>query len=98
MDYPFWDLPFGYGILIAVVAILHVFISHFAIGGGFFLVVSERVARKAGDTVHLEFLERLSKFFVLATLVTGALTGVGIWFVIGLLNPAAVAVLIHNFI
>ena len=28
----------------------------------------------------------------------GALTGVGIWFVIGLLNPAATEVLIHNFV
>ncbi len=98
MYYPFWDVPAGYGILMASVAILHVFISHFAIGGGFFLIVSERAARKAGDPARLEFLERLSKFFALATLVAGALTGVGIWFIIGLLNPAAVAVLIHNFV
>ncbi len=40
MSYPFWDLPFGYGILMAAVAIIHVSISHFAIGGGLFLVVS----------------------------------------------------------
>ena len=98
MDYPIWDVPLGYGILTASIAVLHVFISHFAIGGGFFLVVSERAARRAGDSARLEFLERLSRFFVLATLVTGALTGVGIWFIIGLTNPAAVAVLIHNFI
>jgi len=98
MNYPFWDAPLGYGILTAGIAVLHVFISHFAIGGGFFLVVSERAARRSGDSGRLEFLERLSRFFALATLVSGALTGVGIWFVIGLTNPAAVAVLIHNFI
>ena len=80
------------------IAVLHVFISHFAIGGGFFLVVMERAARKAADTERLEFLEKLSRFFVLTTLVMGALTGVGIWFVIGLLNPAATEVLIHNFV
>ncbi|MBP1598918.1 MAG: Cytochrome oxidase, cbb3-type, subunit [Acidobacteria bacterium] len=98
MNYPFWDVPIGYGILIAAVAILHVFISHFAIGGGFYLVVNERAARRAGDTGRLEFLKRLSKFFTLTTLVAGALTGVGIWFCIGLLSPAAVAVLIRNFV
>jgi mono/diheme cytochrome c family protein/cytochrome bd-type quinol oxidase subunit 1 len=98
MNYPFWDLPVGYGILMAIVAVIHVFISHFAIGGGLFLVVFERAARKSGDTFRLEFLERLSRFFVLVTLVGGALTGVGIWFIIGLLNPAATEVLIHTFV
>jgi mono/diheme cytochrome c family protein len=98
MQYPFWDLPFGYGILIAGVAILHAFVSHFAIGGGLYLVVNERSARKAGDNERLAFLQRLSKLFALVTLVAGAVTGVGIWFCIGLLGPAAVAVLIHNFV
>ncbi len=98
MRYPFWDVAAGYGILMAGVAVIHVFISHFAIGGGLYLVVSERAAHKARDAQRLEFLQRLSKFFVLVTLVGGALSGVGIWFVIGLLNPAATAVLIHNFV
>ncbi len=98
MSYPFWDLGFGYGLLIAAVSVVHVFISHFAIGGGLYLVVTERAARKAHDISRLEFLERLSKFFVLVTLVAGALTGVWIWFVIGLLSPAATEVLIHNFV
>jgi len=98
MNYPFWDLPLGYGVLMAVISVVHVFISHFAIGGGLYLVLCEQRARRAGDTVTLEFLERLSKFFVLVTLVAGALTGVGIWFVIGLLNPVATEVLIHNFV
>ena len=98
MAYPFWDLQIGYGILLAVVAVLHVFISHFAIGGGLFLVVNEGAARKARDADRLAFLQRLSKLFALVTLVAGALTGVGIWFCIGLLAPAAVSVLIHNFV
>lgn len=98
MKYPFWEISTGYGILMAAVALIHVSISHFAIGGGLYLVVSERGARKAGDALRLQFLRRLSRFFVLVTLVGGALTGVGIWFVIGLLNPAATEVLIHNFV
>ena len=38
MDYPFWDVGLGYGVLMATFAILHVFVSHFAIGGGLYLV------------------------------------------------------------
>lgn len=98
MDYPFWDVGIGYGILMAAIAIPHVFVSHFAIGGGLYLVLAERAARKINDTRRLEFLEGLSKFFVLVTLVFGALTGVGIWFIIGLLNPQATSALIHNFV
>ncbi len=98
MDYPFWDVGIGYGVLMAVIAVVHVFVSHFAIGGGLYLVVAERSARKKNDQLMLQFLQKLSKFFVLVTVVFGALTGVGIWFVIGLLNPTATEALIHNFV
>jgi len=98
MDYPFWDSGIGYGVLMGSIAVLHVFISHFAIGGGLYLVVSERSARKAGDTARLQYIEQLSRFFALTTLVLGALTGVGIWFIIGLLNPAATEALIRTFV
>jgi mono/diheme cytochrome c family protein len=98
MNYPFWDVGIGYGVMMAVIAIVHVFISHFAIGGGLYLVVAESSARRAGDTERLRYLEKLSKFFVLVSVVFGALTGVGIWFIIGLLNPAGTEVLIHNFV
>ena len=89
MNYPFWDVDIGYGILMAIIAVVHVFISHFAIGGGLYLVIAESAARKKNDLMKIEFLKKLSKFFVLVSVVFGALTGVGIWFIIGLLNPAA---------
>ncbi|UCH84686.1 MAG: c-type cytochrome [Candidatus Latescibacterota bacterium] len=98
MNYPFWDVGIGYGILMAVIAITHVFVSHFAIGGGLYLVVAETAARRANDVMRLEYLRKLTKFFVLTTLVFGALSGVGIWVIIGLLNPAATEALIHNFV
>lgn len=98
MNYPFWDAAVGYGLLMSAIAVVHVFVSHFAIGGGLYLVVEEQRARRRGDSFRLEFLERLTRFFVLATLVFGALTGVGIWFVIGLLSPAATELLIHHFV
>ncbi|MFI5399268.1 MAG: hypothetical protein ACHQ9S_27375 [Candidatus Binatia bacterium] len=89
MNYPFWDVPLGYGLLMGGIAVVHVFISHFAIGGGLYLVVTEQAARRRNDDATLAFLHTVSKFFAHLTLVAGALTGVGIWFIIGLLNPVA---------
>lgn len=97
MNYPIWELPAS-GLLIAVVAILHVFVSHFAVGGGLFLVLTERKARRENDAALLDWLRRHSRFFILLTLVFGAVTGVGIWFTIGLVHPAATASLINTFV
>jgi len=97
MNYPVWDIPSG-GLLIAVIAILHVFVSHFAVGGGFYLVLLERKARRGSDVPLLDFAKRLSRFFILLTLVFGAISGVGIWFIIGLVHPQATSSLINTFV
>jgi mono/diheme cytochrome c family protein len=97
MNYPLWELPAA-GLLIAGIAILHVFISHFAVGGGLFLVVAESRARRQSDEAMLAFLKGLSRFFILLTLVLGAITGVGIWFTIALVNPQATSALISTFV
>lgn len=97
MNYPLWDIP-APGLLIALVAIIHVFISHFAVGGGLFLVPAERKARRESDQALLAYVERHSRFFALLTLVAGALTGVGIWFTIGLVHPSATASLVASFV
>lgn len=97
MNYPIWELP-APGLLIAFVAIVHVFISHFAVGGGLFLVVTERKARREQDAALLAYVRTHTRFFALLTLVLGAITGVGIWFTIGLVNPAATSSLINTFV
>lgn len=97
MNYPIWDLPSG-GLLIAAIAVLHVYISHFAVGGGLFLVLAERRARRLADAQLLGYVRRFSRFFVLLTLVLGAVTGVGIWFTIGLVHPQATSALITAFV
>ena len=43
-------------------------------------------------------MKRHSKFFVLVTVVFGVVTGVGIWFTIGLINPTATSNLIHAYV
>ncbi|MFH2054793.1 MAG: c-type cytochrome, partial [bacterium] len=93
-----WDFPYGHGLLIAIVAGIHVFISHFAIGGGLYLVITEWRARRADNREMLAALVPHSRFFLLLTLVFGTLTGVSIWFTIGLISPALTSSLIHIFV
>ncbi|MCX6549428.1 MAG: c-type cytochrome [Acidobacteria bacterium] len=97
MNYPVWDIPAS-GLLIAFIAIVHVFVSHFAVGGGLFLVLTERRARRTADEELLGYVKGHSRFFILLTLVFGAITGVGIWFTIGLVHPQATSSLINTFV
>ena len=103
MNYPFWNIPYvGSGWMIGMIAIFHVMISQFAVGGGFYLPMAERKAMKmpAGPLrdAWLKQLSRHSKFFLLLTGVFGTVSGVGIWFAIGLTHPEATSTLIHNFV
>jgi len=83
---------------IGIIAILHVFVSHFAVGGGLFLPLTERKAYRENNPALLEYVKSHSKFFVLVVLVFGAVSGVGIWWNIGLVSPEATATLIHVFV
>ncbi len=126
MNYPFWDVPLiGSGWVIGCIAIFHIMISHFAVGGGFYLPMAERKALREGREERTgrgggrhgegkpgpdasrcaraseEWLATLrghSRFFLILTGVFGAISGVGIWFAIGLTHPEATSTLIHNFV
>jgi len=103
MNYPFWYIPhLGSGWVIGIIAIFHVVISQFAVGGGLYLPMAERKALRMKDPVLREaWLKQLashSKFFLVLTGVFGTVTGVGIWFAIGLTHPEATSTLIHNFV
>lgn len=99
MSYPLWDVPYlGGGLLIAIVAVVHVFISQFAVGGGLFLALAAQKGYRTGDRHWLDYLKRHSKLFLLASLLFGAVTGVGIWFTIGLISPQAASILIRVFV
>ena len=103
MNYPFWDIPhFGSGWVIGMIAIFHVMISQFAVGGGLYLPLAERKAMRMADKeVGAAWLKQLvshSKFFLILTGVFGTVSGVGIWFAIGLTHPEATSTLIHNFV
>jgi len=99
MNYPVWQLDaFGGGLLIAIIAIVHVYIAHFAVGGGLFLVLTELKGLREGSAEILAYTKKHTKFFLLLTMVLGGMTGVGIWFTIALISPAATSSLIHIFV
>jgi cytochrome bd-type quinol oxidase subunit 1 len=103
VNYPFWDIPhLGSGWVIGIIAIFHVMISQFAVGGGLYLPIAERKAMRMADkNMSAEWLTQLarhSKFFLILTGVFGTISGVGIWFAIGLTHPEATSTLIHNFV
>ena len=99
MNYPIWEtLRIGGPTLIALIAVLHVFVAHLAVGGGLFLWLTDiKGYREQNPAIH-GYLKRYLRFFLLLTMVFGAVTGVGIWFIIALVSPAATAILIRNFV
>ena len=99
MNYPVWNLPStGGSLLIAIIAIVHVVVVHLAVGGGLFLVMTEWKAIKTNDNGLLAYVKSHTWFFLLLTMVFGGVTGVGIWFIISLVNPGGTSVLIHTFV
>ncbi len=99
MDYPLWIIPGISGaMVIAINAILHVLISHFAVGMGLFVAVAELKAIKSGDRDYVDFVKNSSKLILLISAIIGALTGVGIWFTIALVSPSGTSSLIHNYV
>jgi cytochrome bd-type quinol oxidase subunit 1/mono/diheme cytochrome c family protein len=84
--------------LIAAIAVLHVLISHYAVGGGLFLAMETGHAYRTGNQEYANYLKRHARFFILLTVVLGAITGVGIWWTIGLASPLSTGVLIQTFV
>ena len=99
MNYPVWDIPgIGGPWVIGLISIFHVLIAWFAVGGGIYLPVAESKLYREGKEEWIAVLQKHSRFFLVTTGVFGAISGVGIWFAIGLVQPEATSTLIHNFV
>ena len=99
MHYPWWYVPqLTAPMLIAAISVVHVLVSHYAVGGGLFLAVEVQHAYRTRDRNYLDYLYRHARFFILVTVVFGAITGVGIWWTIGLASPLATQVLSRTFV
>jgi cytochrome bd ubiquinol oxidase subunit I len=79
--YPVNDYgPVMPGLIMAAVAIFHVFLAQFAVGGGMLLCYFQWLGM-TGRSEHARlFVSGYFKVLVLVSFVLGATTGVGIWF------------------
>ncbi len=99
MNYPVWEVPkLGGAWVIGIVSIFHVLIAWFAVGGGLYLPMAESKLYREKREDWLPVLMKHSRFFLVLTSIFGAVSGVGIWFSIGLVHPEATSTLIHNFV
>jgi len=99
MDFPIFHLDFfGNRLLIAFIAILHVFHSHpLAVGAIPVVAAMEWWGLKTGRPEWDRLAYRILFVCFILTTSVGALTGVGIWFSTSLVNPAAIGSLIRVF-
>ena len=99
MDFPIYHLDFlNNRILIAIVAVIHVIINHgMAVGGIPLVAYLERKALKTGDQSWDALAKNIMCCFFLVTTTVGAMSGVGIWLTVSLVNPTALASLLRVF-
>ncbi|MDR3196552.1 MAG: cytochrome ubiquinol oxidase subunit I, partial [Planctomycetaceae bacterium] len=99
MYYPWWYVPgLTAPMLIAIIAVVHVFVSHYAVGGGILIALENQFAVKTKDKPYRDYWHNHARFFVLLTVAFGAITGVGIWWTIALASPLATEMLIRTFV
>jgi mono/diheme cytochrome c family protein len=88
----------GQGMFIALVAVVHVLISHgFAIGLITVIVVLEHLALRRGDAALEGLAQRMLKPVVIIVTAVGAVTGAGIWFTVSALAPEGIGSLLRVF-
>ncbi len=99
MDFPVFHLDFlGNRMLIAVIAVVHVFINHsLAVGAMPLVTAMEFWGHRRGDERWDRLAYRILTVCFVITTTLGALTGVGIWLSTSLVNPYAIGSLIRVF-
>ncbi len=96
--YPVNDFgPVMKGLAIGGLGIFHVFTAHFAIGGGMLLCYFQWLAMNQQDGPVRRFLDGYFRYLVLISFVTGALTGVGMWFTSIQVSPQTIGLMIDEF-
>ncbi len=88
--------PLMKGLVIGGVGILHVFLAQFAIGGGLLLYYFERMAQR-GVPHARTFVDGYFKILVLVSFVTGALTGVAMWFTTIQVGARTIGLMVDEF-
>jgi hypothetical protein len=66
MHYPWWYVAhLTAPMLIGIIAVVHVLVSHYAVGGGLFLAMETGYAYRQGDREYLAYLRGHARFFIL---------------------------------
>jgi cytochrome d ubiquinol oxidase subunit I len=89
--------PLMPGLIMAAVAVVHVFLAQFAVGGGMLLCYMQWLAMTGRNPDARIFVKGYFKVVVLVSFVLGALTGVGIWFTAIQISPATIGAMVENF-
>lgn len=89
--------PLMPGLVMAAVAVLHVFLAQFAVGGGFLMCYFQWLAMTDRSPLARQFVHGYFKILVLISFVVGALTGVGIWFTAIQVSPGTIGAMVENF-
>lgn len=96
--YPVNDYgPLMPGLVMAAVAIVHVFLAQFAVGGGILLCYFHWLSMTRREVNARKFVNGYFKLLVLISFVLGALTGVGIWFTAIQISPSTIGAMVDNF-
>ncbi len=99
MEWPIFEMPFiGNRMLIALIATVHICISHgMAVGGSYFVVSLHYKSLREGNERLGELAFRILRVFFITTTSLGALTGVGIWLTTSIVSSPTIGSLLHVF-
>ena len=99
MNFPAIEFSWlGNGTVIAIVATIHVIVSHgVAIGMTTLMVSLEYVGIKRNHDGLVETARSFSKWVLIITTTVGAITGVGIWFSTTVIQPESIGSLLRIF-
>lgn len=89
--------PVMKGMVIGGLGIFHVFLAQFAIGGGMLLCYFQWRDNRYGDTLARRFVDGYFRWLVLVSFVTGALTGVAMWFTTIQISPRTIGMMVDEF-
>lgn len=98
-DYPIFEMPFiGQRLLMAINAIIHVYVSHGgAVGGSVVLAALAWWANRKNDMEAYNLIFKVVMVFFIISTSVGALTGIGMWIHANILSPNAIGGLIRVF-
>jgi len=85
------------GLVMAAIAIVHVFLAQFAVGGGLLMCYFHWLAMTGRNPHARIFVAGYFKVLILVSFVLGALTGVGIWFTAIQVSAPTIGLMVTNF-